>query len=172
VDHGWKRGERRVAAAAVDSERTAEELGRSTAAAAAQPQLGVHGVRGEQVLEPERGAPGLVAQPVRVAARKDQEIARVQLPRLVVDLEPAFSPGDDVEGGESARLDAEAPRGSERGAAVERARHAQVAEEGVDGVRLVGAREPIRHDRARLRPPRAADHSSCGGTSSPTTYRK
>jgi hypothetical protein len=80
---------------------------------------------------------------VEVASGEDDEVAGVQgrVRFVSVDLEPACSPGDDVEGGEAVRADAKAPGRAQGRAAVDRARDAEIAQQRLDFVGLCRARE-------------------------------
>src|SRR5581483_114989 len=93
----------------------------------------------------------VVAQPVGVAAREDDEVAGTKLDRLAgrAYLEPAAATRDEVEGGELAGLDAETPGSRQDRTAVQRARDADVAKERIDGIASRGVREPVGHRRRR-----------------------
>ena len=62
--------------ASLEREGAAEELGDRASTSRTKAELGVDGILGEEILEPERRAAGIVAQPMRIAARENQEIAR------------------------------------------------------------------------------------------------
>ena len=64
--------------ASLEHEGAAEELGDGARASRAEAELGVDGIPAEQILEPERRAARIVAQPVRVAAGEDQKVTGVK----------------------------------------------------------------------------------------------
>src|SRR5205823_5568308 len=137
-DDARQGGEQRMLPASLEREGATKELGDRASTARAQAELRVDGILGEQILEPERRAAGIVAQPVRVAARENQEIARAERSWLsvLIDLEPAASCGDDMKGREPTGVHAEAPGRAQRRAAEDGARDAEVAQQGVDRVRV------------------------------------
>ena len=71
-----------------------------------------------------------------VAAGENQQIAGAEPSRLsvIIDLEPAVSCRDDVKGRESSRVYAEAPGRGQRRSAEDRARDAEITQQGVDRV--------------------------------------
>lgn len=168
-----------MAAASLECERAAEELGGRPRTSGAHPEVSVDGMLPEKILEPERRAARIVAQPVRVSSGENQKISRAEplWLSLVVDLKPTLAGCDDMKGCQSTRSHAEAPRRAERRSAVDRARDAEIAQQRIDRIRLDRAGEAPGQPRAprslRFRDfpgrCRAAAHVSCGGTSSSTT---
>jgi hypothetical protein len=135
-----------VLSAAFEREGAAEQLGRGASPTRFEAELCVDGIRRQQVVEPRRRAVGGVAEPVDVAVREDDEVARpeARLLGVVCDLQPAGADGDDVEGSQAVRLDAEAPGSAQRRSAEDGAGDAQVPEQGVDLVRRGRARQQFR----------------------------
>jgi hypothetical protein len=132
--------------ASLEREGAAEKFGRRPAASRLEPKLRVDRILRQQVLEPRRGAVGGVAEPVDATAREDDEVSRAKarLVSVVAYLEPARAGCDDVERGETVRLDAEAPRRAQGRAAVDATRDAEIAKQGIDLVGLDRAREQFR----------------------------
>ena len=82
---------------------------------------------------------------------------------LSVHLEPAIPSRDHVEGGQAASSNAESPWCRERGATVDGARHAQVAKQRIDRIRLERARQLLCHDGALTQAYRSAVTNFRGG---------
>ena len=70
--------------ASFEREGAAKKIGRRTAAPGAQPKRGVDRILREEILEPQRWAARIIAQPVRVAARENHQIAGMEPSWLAV----------------------------------------------------------------------------------------
>src|SRR5262249_60376210 len=84
-----------------------------------QPETVVNRILAEEILEPQGRTAGIVAEPVRLASRKNCKVAGPQIPQLgiAVDLQPAAPGRDDVKRGETVGPHTEAPGRPKLGAA-------------------------------------------------------